>query len=454
MEKTKTRPIRKLTVLVLVLSIIAALAGCVRYEARARVHQDGTMDFALIYATSSDLGDDLGSGTKDARKVFADAGWDLEEYKEDKYTGFRAIKKDIAIEDLEKELKKTDSFEGFTIRESNGEYTIDWNVGDLKKNATGQGVSASYLEQYGGYMNFVLEVPGDVVETNGKVSSDGKTIEWNIIEMDEPIQATFTLSGGMVFPTRTSVTVNKDKTADVELLFTDVKDMEQFDSLEEMGWDISGKSKVAATQEGVDLEDLEDLLTSTELGFDGFSFKEEEGVYVLEWDASGKAMDLVFELPNEAEDSNADSEDEMILEWDLSEMDEPVSAQFEIKKGGGFPILLVCIIAGSVIVVGVIILVIVLIVRKKKNKGNGPKDPSPVAVTPGAPQQFSPVAPQAPSFPQQYAPQSPAAPQANSPFVPQSPANPASYSSTSGLPNPGLPQMGNVPPQGPNGPQN
>ena len=440
MEQKKTRTIRKLSVFVLVFAIIFALTGCLRYEARARVNADGTVDFSFVYAMSSELGSDMGSGTKDAQKMFADAGWDLEEYKEDKYTGFRAIKKHIAMEDLQKELEKTNSFEGFSLREhDDGEYILEWNVDSITSDASSQGVSSDYLKQYGGFMRFVLEVPGKVIETNGKTSDNGKTIEWDFFELKESVYARFTVGGGIVLPSSTTITVNKDKTADVSLFFDNVDDMEQFDALEEQGWDISGKSRVTAMQKGVDLEDLADLLVTTELGFDGFSFEVEDELYQREWNASGKEMDLVIELPNEAEESNAMNDDEKVLEWTLSEMEEPVSAQFKIKKGG-FPILLVCIIAGSLIVVGIIILVIVLIVKKKKNNGDGPKDPSTVTGTPGAPQQFAPAAPQAPSFPQQYAPQAPSAP--------QPPVNPTSYSSASGLPNPGLPQMGSVPPQG------
>lgn len=449
MEQKRISTVRKLSVFVLVFAIVFALAGCVRYEARSRVNADGTVDFSFVYAMSTDLGSDLSTGTKDAQKAFADAGWDLEEYKEDKYSGFRAVKKHIPLEDLEKELNKTDSFNGFSLREvDDGEYVLEWDVSSLTSDASSQGLSKDYLSQYGGYMRFVLEVPGEVIETNGSASKDGSSIEWNFFEINDSIYAKFSLSGGVVLPSAATIAVNKDKTADVSLDFEDVEDMEQFDDLEEMGWDISGDSDVTASQEGVDLEDLEDLLVTTELGFDDFTFSEKDGVYTLEWDASGKAMNLTVELPNEAEEENADSSDDNVLEWDLSEMEEPVSAQFKIKKAG-FPILLVAIIGGSILVVGIVILVIVLIVRKKKNKGDGPKNPSPVVEVPAAPIQPSPIAPQSPAFPQQYAPQAPATPQVNAPYVPQPPVNPTAYTSGSGLPNPGLPQIGSVPPQGP-----
>ena len=412
---TRTRKLShwKPIAVILVLSIIMCLSGCIRYEMKSSFHADGTVDLSFTYAIDVSLSGDDQNGTDptaEAQEKFENAGWSVEEYKDGDFSGFIATKK-TDVNKMENDLDETDSFKGFSLEEDDGVYTLTWEATSVTQEASDASITADTLEQYNGYMKFVLEIQGEIIDTNGDVSNDDTTIEWNLMSIDEPIYAEFTLSGGKVFPSTTTITVNKDKTADVELLFTDVEDQDQFDEMEDLGWDISGKSKVTATQEGVELSDLGDILIETELGFDEFSLEEDDGIYTLEWDASGVQMELILELPNAAEDSNADSDEDNVLEWDLEELDEPVSAEFTIKKGG-FPILLVCIIAGSVILVGIIILVIVLIVKKKKNKGSGPQAPNSFVEVPAAPQQYVPGMPQQ-MIPGQMPPNNPYQPGGN-----------------------------------------
>lgn len=475
MECKRTKLVKKLAAFVLIFAVIFSLAGCIRYEARAKVNPDGTVDFALTYAISTELGDEMSSSIQDAQKEMASQGWDLEEYKQDKYNGFIATKKKIAIEDLEDELARS-GFEGITIDEvDDGIYRFEWDTKSLSSDAQSSGVTADYLTQYGGYMKFSMEFPGVPIETNGSSSDGGKTVEWDLFNTNEPLYAEFSFSGsGAVSPSSATVTVHKNKKADIEILFEEVEDVDEvelFEDLEDQGWEIDGDDDVTATIKDVALDDIAGTLEDTELGFDGFDIEEDDKIYTLEWDAPNKDFTFVLELPNKAEDNNATDEDENTLEWDLSEMDEPISAEFKIKSGSNM-LLLIGIIGGSVVVVGIVILVIVLIAKKKKNKG--PKDPTPVVAVPQAPQQFTPVAPQqsvpaapqqyapqASAAPQQYVPQAPAAPQQYVPqapqqYVPQPPVNPTAYTSNSNLPNPGLPQIGMPPAQGtdPNNNQN
>ncbi len=443
MERTRTRKI--LTAIILVCSILLCLTGCIRYEVKTRINADGTADFRMVYAIADVAGD--ANTTDSTQKKFVNAGWDVEKYEETdgntKYTGFTASIKGIALEDIEKEMKKVD-MDGFKVEEeSDGVYTLRWDASSNTDDAKNQGVSADYLTQYGGYMRFILELPGKVIETNGRDSTDGKTIEWNLMDVSSPCYAKFNLKGGTAFPTETKITVNKNKTADIELSFEKMEDDDQREALEDLGWDLGGKSRVTAAKDGVKLEDLQEELNDLEMGFEklSFEFDESDKVYTLEWDAPQNKSDFVLELPNEAEDSNSESEG-TTLEWSLDQMEEPISAEFKVKGGGGIPMfLLIAIIAGGVILIGIIILVIVLISKKKK----GPKAPDPV---PGIQNnQFT--------QPQQFAPQSmpaqPSMPQMPQTYAPQAPQNPTAGS---GLPNPGFPQAGSVPPPQQYNPQN
>ena len=225
--------------------------------------------------------------------------------------------------------------------------TLKWDFTAGLDDAKNQGVTADYLKDYDGYMRFVIELPSKVIESNGEESKDGKHIEWDLFELgDGRIEATFTLKGGKAFPSETTITVKKEKTADIELVFDEMENDDQRDEMEELDWDLSGKSKVTAVKEGVKLEDLQDELNDLEMGFESFEldYNKKDDVYTIEWEAPQEDAEFVLELPNEAEDSNSDSEGKT-LEWDLSEMDEPISAEFKVKSGGVSMVLVVYVFA-------------------------------------------------------------------------------------------------------------
>lgn len=444
MERKRTRILKTLSAVILVVGILMCLTGCLRYESRAKVNADGTVDFGFLYAIADISGSDSGS-MDSAREPFERAGWEVEDYSEKgnntTYNGFRANVRGVPIEELGDKLEQV-GLQGLSIKEDNGVYTLQWDVSDMTSNATSQGVTGNYLTEYGGYMKFVLELPGKVIECNGIESDGGKRIEWDLLEMKSTVYAQFSLKGaGVIFPATTTITVNKDKTADVLLLFKDIGDVDVLSDLEDLEWEISGKSKVTAEKEGIALEDLQDELNAIGMGFENLEFVEDEGIYYLEWDAPDMEADVVLELPNAAEDSNSESEDEQALEWTLSDMEEPISAEFKIKGGGSNMLLLIGIIGGSAVVLCIIIVVIVVIAKKNKNKG--PKPPKASKNEPAAPQ-----APAAPfGQPQQYVPQQPGLPQMQQ-YAPPAQQNPTAYNSASGFPNPGFPQVGSVPPQG------
>ena len=203
MEKRKVQRIKKLSAVMLVFAIIFCLTGCLRYEAKASVKKDGTCDFSFTYAIDTSLaGENAGSGTEDAAKAFenSDSDWDLEDYKDGNFKGFTATLSDIALEDLEDELAATGSFKDFSLTydEDSESYTLDWEVTSVTNEAKSSQISADTLEQYNGYMKFVLELPGKVIESNGEEKNGGKTVEWNLFDVEDSIHAEFNLksSGG------------------------------------------------------------------------------------------------------------------------------------------------------------------------------------------------------------------------------------------------------------------
>ena len=219
MEKRKMQTFKKSLAVMLVLAIIMCFTGCIRYSITASVHKDGTVDFTFIYATM-DTSDMMGSDASDdeddedsepdyaeTMEKFEDADWDCEDYTGEKgddynYIGFKATKEGIDLDDIADELAELgDGFDKFSLEEDDGIYTLEWEIDGITSEAEGMSVTSDGLKTYGGYMKFVLELPGKAKENNATdVSKDGKTLEWDFFEMDEAIYCEFDLKATSSFP--------------------------------------------------------------------------------------------------------------------------------------------------------------------------------------------------------------------------------------------------------------
>jgi hypothetical protein len=218
MEKRTVKTFKKSLAVMLVFAIIMCFTGCIRYSMTASVHKDGTVDFTFIYATmdtsemmgtdsSDDEDDESEPDYAETMKKFEDADWDCEDYEGEKgdetdYLGFKATKEGIDLEDLADELAELgEGFDKFTIEEEKGVYTLEWDIEGLTSEAEGMNVTSDALKTYGGYMKFVLELPGKAKDNNATdVSKDGKTLEWDFFEMDEAIYCEFDLKATGGFP--------------------------------------------------------------------------------------------------------------------------------------------------------------------------------------------------------------------------------------------------------------
>lgn len=116
---TRTRKLShwKPIAVILVLSIIMCLSGCIRYEMKSSFHADGTVDLSFTYAIDVSLSGDDQNGTDptaEAQEKFENAGWSVEEYKDGDFSGFIATKK-TDVNKMENDLDETDSFKGFSL---------------------------------------------------------------------------------------------------------------------------------------------------------------------------------------------------------------------------------------------------------------------------------------------------------------------------------------------------
>ena len=200
-------------VIVLVLSFLMGLCGCIQYEAHAEVNDDGTMDFGLLYAVIdlSDLGGDSDDSSMDMTQsldTIKDAlgkdGWDITDYQTNtngqNYVGFRIEKHDIPIDKFQEELDKMKEagmdMGNFTITKDGDTYKLEWDMSSSMSSMSSSGADSASLSQYGGFMRFTLNLPNAALKDNAtKTSDDGCSLTWDITTMKDPMRAEFTLDG-------------------------------------------------------------------------------------------------------------------------------------------------------------------------------------------------------------------------------------------------------------------
>ena len=202
-----------LSVIVMMLCIMC-FTGCMRINYTVDVQKNGNADLYMTYAvmdTSSMMSEDEDSEsttTVSASEQFGDEmdelkaeGWEVSEYNEDGYIGFTGVKRDIPLEDVAKEFNGTSndevemSSDVFSIVNDVSNYTLKWDISASEEEADESAEDySSYLQQYGGYATFTLKVPNKAKSSNATtVSEDGKTLEWDLTQVDGTINAEFSL---------------------------------------------------------------------------------------------------------------------------------------------------------------------------------------------------------------------------------------------------------------------
>lgn len=196
-EKTNTKRWLKISVIMMIFTMILSFSGCLRYKTTATVHKDGTVDVEILYAVIDSA--DSGSVDWDAIKSVSKIGWTVEEYYDNSddyvYRGYTLSKDGIVLTDLADELIATNlGFEGFTLKQEDETYILNWDASSETSSASSSGGSSNSLESMDGYMKFILKVPG-AVESDNATSRKGKTLEWDLIETPAPF-CKFKLTGG------------------------------------------------------------------------------------------------------------------------------------------------------------------------------------------------------------------------------------------------------------------
>jgi len=215
----------------------------------------------------------------------------------------------------------------------------------------------------------------------------------------------------------TTMGVKKNGTCDIEIVYAiydggtgemDAEESEEleeeeeeeeneYEELEEEGWEVEdykedGYVGAVFTKTDIKLDELEDVLQDTDMGFDEFTLEKKGSTWVLEWDisddiseSSGEGiteeniktydgyMKFELTLPNGAKSDNATdvSKDGKTLTWDFYEVEDGViQCEFSLVNVG----LIIGIIAAVVVVIAAVAVVLVL----KNKKGSAKADEAPV----------------------------------------------------------------------------
>ena len=173
--------LKKIAALALALCVLLTLlTGCIRIEIGIDVKKNGKADVSLLYAVSDGLMEDSSAGlSEEDIEEYENEGWSVEPYSKDGYTGYYLKRSDA-------DLTNTELMDGSSgnVRKEGSRYIIDLSVLPESDQLDIRS-SASWIKSMGGSFVVRMTLPVKPVAHNAtSVSSDGKTLEWDILSMD------------------------------------------------------------------------------------------------------------------------------------------------------------------------------------------------------------------------------------------------------------------------------
>lgn len=217
---------KKYLKLLCVFSIVLLATGCVKMKVTMKVNADKSMDIEFIEAMADTLlqskGTDSILSKTDISKMEKD-GYTVKKYSKDNMTGFTVTKKIKNIDDIsdtkdvkgDLSLKKSGS-KLFTVKKgffkntyvaklkstdsSSVSNQMNTNNSDDDNTTTDDNDTSSF--DFGNYssamssmdMSFKITLPYKAISNNAsKVSKDGKTLTWNLLEGKDSIDFEFSL---------------------------------------------------------------------------------------------------------------------------------------------------------------------------------------------------------------------------------------------------------------------
>lgn len=179
---------KKLTVALLLVMLAVMLTGCVRMEADIKIRNKGVMDVTMIMAMSenSGAGFDINrylTVTNSLLEEQQKAGWRIERYNEDEFTGYVSTVKNMPV-DADLAPIGISPEEG-AIRKEGDRYILEFDLFhiDTQSELEEKAIQLQGVRNLGGSMKIRIRFPSVPLRTTGTtVSDDGRTMEWDLLD--------------------------------------------------------------------------------------------------------------------------------------------------------------------------------------------------------------------------------------------------------------------------------
>ena len=215
---------------IVALFVVLVMSGCVKYNVDMKISKDGKMDMTFIAAVSNSMTEGATESTDEAAiEKLKNAGWKVEEYKDDTYTGsklsrtFGSVDAISTTEEVlvdlnkfgqegefaEKLFQKTTK-DGKTVYVAKFAFNLNNATGeDANEEAPADGEDAENAQQMEAMMQqmystmdlkFTVEVP-TVVSNNATTVNENK-LTWDLTKLQkgQNIEFSFSLPSGSSFP--------------------------------------------------------------------------------------------------------------------------------------------------------------------------------------------------------------------------------------------------------------
>ena len=195
---------KRLFALCLMLALAVGLTGCIRVDTTLKVNSNKTVDVRTLFAFNTEMlpmeeGEENPAGpSQEEIDELKEQGFTCETYSQDGFTGYTLSKKGIDINAINGEDTGLESLlDGISFKVDGNHVTVDVEALSEEEYEESSEVFGQ-LKDYGGYMNFNLEIPTKATKHNAtSVSKDGRTLTWDLTSMKagDKIHAEFDLTG-------------------------------------------------------------------------------------------------------------------------------------------------------------------------------------------------------------------------------------------------------------------
>ena len=200
---------RKIAALTLLLVMAVSLSSCMKMEVDITIKNNGKMDAKILYAVSEQVmamaeSDEFGYSEEDLAEMKKN-GWKVEEYREDGYFGYVMTQNNVSTKAIRQALANDegDSSASEMLTKNGSTYVLDLPLGGLMPESSEDDMfdTMGMLRSFGASLKFRITFPSKPISHNAtKVSEDGKTLEWDLLELKEgeTVHAEFKAGGGFL----------------------------------------------------------------------------------------------------------------------------------------------------------------------------------------------------------------------------------------------------------------